>query len=58
MTQGPPEDELAEELAGADPKPEEYEPDEPGVSVETGTVYDATGEAEATPHDDEQEEES
>lgn len=59
MSDGPAEDELAEELAATDePQPEEYEPDADVHSDETGTAYDVTGEAETTPHDDEPEDES
>jgi len=35
-----------------EPTPEEYEPEEPAVSPDTGTAYDdETGEPEATPRD-------
>ena len=48
-----------EEGALADESAEEYEPGEPAatVSTDTGTLYDEDGEAEATPHDQESEDE-
>ncbi len=55
MTEIPDEElsaEAAEQLA-EEPDPEEFEADETeaAISEETGTVYDTTGEPEATPHD-------
>ena len=55
MSEATPED-LPDEQLPVDqeqPDPEEYEPDETtrGVSAATGTVYDETGEPEATPYD-------
>lgn len=65
MTSEVPEEVLAEELAeefvgeppAGDATPEEYmSNDQSAVSEDTGTVYDERGEAEATPHDLEPEE--
>lgn len=55
MTDGPPEDELAEaaEPTMGEPDPEEYEAGgDDTVSPDTGTVYEGTAhEPAATPHD-------
>ena len=50
-----PEEIRAEQTESPDrPDPEEYEADQAaGLSPDTGTVYDPSGEPEHTPHDDE-----
>lgn len=53
MTEKPIEDVAQDVLTQDDPDAEEYHADDDTVSDDTGTAYDVTGEADATPQDEE-----
>lgn len=58
MTEKPLEDVAQDVLSEDEPTPEEYHADDDTVSESTGTAYAPTGETEATPQDEQPEDEA